>query len=129
MSPVVAATECMPRRKANASTGVIVNTNGSIRARLAAPPMPGKEPDDEPGPHAHEHEAEGLPLEDQDEPVDEGVEHLSRRPGQSTRKRAAGRSPPGVAWLKPDAVAAGLSARTRASELARARHDRLSGGD
>ena len=50
MSPVVAATECMPRRKANASTGVIVNTNGSIRARLAAPPMPGRSPTTKPVP-------------------------------------------------------------------------------
>ena len=50
MSPVVAATECMPRRKANASTGVILNTNGSIRARVAAPPIPGRRPTTNPVP-------------------------------------------------------------------------------
>ena len=32
MSPVVAATACMPRRKANASTGLILKMNGSISA-------------------------------------------------------------------------------------------------
>ena len=48
MSPVVAATECMPSRNANASTGLILNTNGSISASVAAPPMPGSRPTTKP---------------------------------------------------------------------------------
>ena len=44
MSPVVAATECIPSRNAKASTGLILNTKGIIRARVAAPPIPGSRP-------------------------------------------------------------------------------------
>jgi len=50
MSPVVAATECIPSRKANASTGDIVNTNGSISASVAGPPIPGSSPMTKPTP-------------------------------------------------------------------------------
>jgi len=35
-------------RKANASTGLILNTNGSISASVAAPPMPGSSPTTKP---------------------------------------------------------------------------------
>ncbi len=44
MSPVVAVTASIPRRKAKASTGDILNTNGSIRASVVGPPNPGRIP-------------------------------------------------------------------------------------
>jgi hypothetical protein len=44
MSPVVAATACIPRRKAKASAGDILKMNGNINAKVAAPPMPGRRP-------------------------------------------------------------------------------------
>ena len=44
MSPVVLVTESMPRRNANASTGVILNTKGSMRASVVGPPRPGRIP-------------------------------------------------------------------------------------
>jgi hypothetical protein len=48
ISPVVAATECIPSRKANASAGLILKMNGIINARVAAPPMPGRSPTQKP---------------------------------------------------------------------------------
>jgi hypothetical protein len=48
MSPVVAVTASMPRRKANASIGVILNTNGSMSARVVGPPSPGRRPTTKP---------------------------------------------------------------------------------
>ena len=44
MSPVVLVTANIPRRKANAWTGVILKTNGSMRARVVGPPRPGRMP-------------------------------------------------------------------------------------
>ena len=44
ISPVVAATECMPSKKAKASAGLILKTKGIIKARVAAPPIPGSRP-------------------------------------------------------------------------------------
>src|SRR5215208_2357703 len=50
MSPVVAATECMPSKNANASAGLILKTNGIINAKVAAPPIPGSKPTQNPRP-------------------------------------------------------------------------------
>ena len=47
-APVVAATACMPSRNANASAGCILKTKGIIKARVAAPPMPGSKPTQKP---------------------------------------------------------------------------------
>ena len=44
MSPVVAVTADMPRRKANASTASILKMNGSISASVTGPPSPGRMP-------------------------------------------------------------------------------------
>ena len=44
ISPVVATTECIPKRKANAATGGMSKTKGSIKARVVAPPNPGNNP-------------------------------------------------------------------------------------
>ena len=44
MSPVVAVTAVIPRRKEKASTGVIEKIKGSIRARVTGPPRPGRIP-------------------------------------------------------------------------------------
>ena len=48
MSPVVAVTASIPSRKANASIGVILNTNGSMRASVVGPPSPGRRPTTKP---------------------------------------------------------------------------------
>ena len=48
MSPVVAVTADIPRRKAKASTPSIVKTKGSIRARVTGPPSPGSMPTEKP---------------------------------------------------------------------------------
>src|SRR6266508_4323376 len=48
MSPVVAVTASIPRRKANASTGVILKTNGSMSASVVGPPRPGSSPTTKP---------------------------------------------------------------------------------
>jgi len=48
MSPVVAVTASMPRRKANASIGVILKTNGSMSASVVGPPSPGRRPTTKP---------------------------------------------------------------------------------
>ena len=50
MSPVVAATECIPSKKAKASTGLILKTKGIISAKVAAPPIPGSKPTQNPNP-------------------------------------------------------------------------------
>ena len=63
MSPVVAATECIPSKKAKASTGLILKTKGIIKAKVAAPPIPGSKPTHEPQTHADHHQAESLPLQ------------------------------------------------------------------
>ena len=87
MSPVVAATECMPRRKANASTGVIVNTNGSIRARLAAPPIPGRSPTTNPVPMPTSMRLKAFHWRTRTSPSTK-ASSIVARPGQSTdRKR------------------------------------------
>ena len=44
MSPVVLVTAAIPSRNANASTGVIVKTKGSISASVVGPPRPGRIP-------------------------------------------------------------------------------------
>jgi hypothetical protein len=44
MSPVVLVTAAIPRRKANASKAVILKMKGSMRARVVAPPNPGRIP-------------------------------------------------------------------------------------
>jgi hypothetical protein len=44
MSPVVAVTAAIPRRKAKASTGFIVKMKGSIMAIVVGPPSPGRIP-------------------------------------------------------------------------------------
>ena len=44
MSPVVLVTASMPSRKANASTGVIRRTKGSMMASVVGPPRPGRMP-------------------------------------------------------------------------------------
>ena len=44
MSPVVAVTAVIPRRKEKASTGVIGKIKGSIKARVTGPPRPGRIP-------------------------------------------------------------------------------------
>ena len=46
----MAATACMPSRKANASAGLILKMNGNIIASVAAPPMPGSKPTIKPNP-------------------------------------------------------------------------------
>ena len=48
MSPVVAVTDIIPRRKANAPTGVMLKMKGSIKANVVAPPIPGKMPTQKP---------------------------------------------------------------------------------
>ena len=48
MSPVVAVTDIIPRRKAKAPTGVMLKMKGSIKANVVAPPMPGKMPTQNP---------------------------------------------------------------------------------
>src|SRR5262249_3694536 len=47
-SPVVATTECMPSRKAKASTGCMLSMKGSISASVVAPPRPGRRPTQKP---------------------------------------------------------------------------------
>ena len=44
MSPVVLVTAAIPRRNANASTGVILKTKGSMSASVVGPPRPGRMP-------------------------------------------------------------------------------------
>ena len=44
MSPVVFVTASIPRRNANASTGFILRTKGSMRASVVGPPRPGRMP-------------------------------------------------------------------------------------
>ncbi len=44
MSPVVLVTAAIPRRNANASTGVILKMNGSMSASVVGPPRPGRMP-------------------------------------------------------------------------------------
>ena len=44
MSPVVAVTADMPRRKEKASTASILKMNGSISANVTGPPRPGRMP-------------------------------------------------------------------------------------
>ena len=48
MSPVVAVTAVIPRRKEKASTGVIWKIKGSIKARVTGPPRPGRIPTTKP---------------------------------------------------------------------------------
>ncbi len=48
MSPVVAVTAVIPKRKANASTADILKIKGSIRAIAVGPPSPGKMPTTKP---------------------------------------------------------------------------------
>jgi hypothetical protein len=50
ISPVVAVTTAMPRRNAKAWTGSISNVNGSISAKVTAPPRPGRIPTTNPIP-------------------------------------------------------------------------------
>ncbi len=50
MSPVVFTTQAMPNRKANASTGLILTTKGSIKAMAVGPPRPGRMPTANPMP-------------------------------------------------------------------------------
>ena len=48
MSPVVAATECMPSRKANASTGLILKTKGNHQREGRGAADTGKQADQKP---------------------------------------------------------------------------------
>jgi hypothetical protein len=48
ISPVVAVTAVIPRRKANAYTAFILKTNGSIKAIAVGPPKPGRMPTTKP---------------------------------------------------------------------------------
>ena len=82
MSPVVLVTASMPSRKANASTGVIRRTKGSMRASVVGPAETGKDADGEPDGHADEHQPERGPRE---------------RPGKARSGRPGARSAIGAA--------------------------------
>ena len=124
MSPVVFVTASMPRRKANASTGVILRTKGSMRASVVGPPRPGRMTDDEPDRHADQHQPERGPGEDLDQPGQAGVEEVGYRSSSrglattasgdalcSVRTRSAGGSgftPEDLAKKNPDRPACAL---------------------
>jgi hypothetical protein len=99
MSPVVATTECIPRRKAKPSTGVIPKMKGIIRASVAPPPDTGQQAHRESQPHAQQHQREGFPLEDEEQTIDKGVNHgasflMDKDIRTSLRDAVAGRHPP-----------------------------------
>ena len=76
ISPVVAATECIPSRKAKASAGLILKTNGIIERERRRAADAGKQADAKAERHADQHQAEGFPLQNQQETFDERVEHF-----------------------------------------------------
>ena len=59
MSPVVAVTAVMPSKKANASTALILKTNGSIKRHRSRSAESGQDADDESDGDADHHEIEG----------------------------------------------------------------------
>ncbi len=81
ISPVVAATECIPSRKAKASTGAHLEYEGNHQGQGGRAADAGKQTDDKSQEHADHHQAESLPLQNQKEAVDESFHLLLNQAG------------------------------------------------